>query len=84
MSYGQTVTVSWGAVDEDGGEHTGSATYKKVDPNATITIYCKASAAPNLYVWDNSLNQHNGGWPGNKMSATTTVSRFMFSSAPFS
>ena len=78
MSYGQTVTVSWGAVDEDGGEHTGSATYKKVDPNATITIYCKASAAPNLYVWDNSLNQLNGGWPGNKMSATTTVSGQQF------
>ena len=78
MSYGQTVTVNWGAVDEDGGEHTGSATYKKVDPNATITIYCKASAAPNLYVWDNSLNQLNGGWPGNKMSATTTVSGQQF------
>lgn len=73
MSYGQTVTVNWGATDEDGAEHTGSATYKKVDPNATITIYCKASAAPNLYVWDNSLNQLNGGWPGKMMSTTTTV-----------
>lgn len=78
MSYGQTVTVNWGAVDEDGGEHTGSATYKKVDPNATITIYCKASAAPNLYVWDNKENKLNGEWPGNKMSATTTVSGQQF------
>ncbi|MBR2249576.1 MAG: starch-binding protein [Prevotella sp.] len=78
MSYGQTVTVSWGATDEDGAEHTGSATYKKVDPNATITIYCKASAAPNLYVWDNKENKLNGEWPGNKMSATTTVSGQQF------
>ena len=65
--------MNWGATDEDGAEHTGSATYKKVDPNATITIYCKASAAPNLYVWDNSQNQLNGGWPGKMMSTTTTV-----------
>lgn len=34
------------------------------------TIYVKASAAPNLYVWTNDKNETklNGGWPGTKMS----------------
>ena len=34
------------------------------------TIYVKASAAPNLYVWTNDANQTklNGVWPGTKMS----------------
>jgi glycosidase len=73
MSYGESVTVNWGATDEEGTEHTGSAIYKKVDPNATITIYCEASSAPNLYVWDNNENALNGSWPGTQMTATTTV-----------
>ena len=34
------------------------------------TIYVKASAAPNLYVWTNDKNETklNGVWPGTKMS----------------
>ena len=53
-------------------EFTGKATYKKVDPNAAITIYCKAAAAPNLYAWSGSTKL-NGEWPGAKMTNTTTV-----------
>lgn len=76
MSYGETVTVYYGASDEKGMERTGQVTYKKVDPNATITVYCKSSSAPNLYAWTTSAGETvklNGEWPGRQMSATTTV-----------
>lgn len=72
MSYGQTVTVYYGATDGTA-ETSGKATYKKVDPNATITIYVKASSAPNLYAWAGADNELNGAWPGKKMSNKTTV-----------
>ena len=71
MSYGETVTVTWTATGKEGDE-SGSVTYKKVDPNAVITIYCKASSAPYLYAW-NDGGTHNGTWPGTQMSQTTTV-----------
>lgn len=77
MSYGETVTVSWGASDSEGKEYTGKATYKKVDPNAAITIYCKAATAPNLYAWSGSTKL-NGEWPGAKMTSTTTVGEDTF------
>lgn len=70
MSYGETVTVSWKAYNSDGKESTGKATYKKVDPNATITVYCLASTAPNLYAWTSTDTSLNGAWPGNKMTST--------------
>lgn len=73
MNYGESVTVSWGATDADGKENNGSADYKKVDPNATITIYVSASKAPNLYAWTGESTALNGAWPGGKMSTTTTV-----------
>lgn len=38
-----------------------------------ITIYCKASSAPYLYVWNGSSTEINGKYPGNKMSATKTI-----------
>ena len=38
-----------------------------------ITIYCQASSAPNLYVWNGSSTEINGKYPGNKMSATKTI-----------
>lgn len=38
-----------------------------------ITIYCKASSAPYLYVWKGSSTELNGAYPGNKMSATKTI-----------
>ena len=71
MSYGETVTVYYGATDGTA-EVNGSATYKKVDPNATITIYVRASSAPNLYAWSGSTSL-NGSWPGAKMTTTTTA-----------
>ena len=72
MNYGDRISVTWGAKGSDGQEITGTETYKKVDPNATITIYVKANSAPYLYAWNSSATL-NGAWPGTKMSDTKTV-----------
>ncbi|MCC8037151.1 MAG: starch-binding protein [Bacteroidales bacterium] len=71
MNYGDQVSVSWSATDGTS-TYTGTETYKKVDPNAVITVYCKASTAPYLYAWEGSTPL-NGAWPGSKMSTTTDV-----------
>ena len=76
MQFGDTKTVKWGATNDEGTEYTGSATFKKVDPNASIIVYVKADKAPNLYAWTaggEKAKALNGAWPGNKMSATETV-----------
>ena len=76
MKFGDTKTVQWGATNDEGTEYTGSATYKKVDPNASIIVYVKADKAPNLYVWTGDgmkAQTLNGEWPGKQMSAKATV-----------
>lgn len=76
MSFGEKVIVNWGAKDAQGEEFTGKAEYKKVDPNATITIYVKAASAPHLYAWTDANGKtvkHNGEWPGNTLTAKTTI-----------
>lgn len=81
MDYGDTVDVFYGALDESGEEFTGKATYKKVDPNATITVYVKSPVAPNLYAWTDesgSTVKLTGDWPGTKLTATTTVEGYEF------
>lgn len=69
MDYGQSVTVSWGATGEAGETFNGKATYKKVDPNATITVYVKAPGSFNMYAWDDASNKLLGDWPGKASSA---------------
>lgn len=71
MSYGDQVSVTWSATDGTT-TYTGTETYKKVDPNAVITVYCKANTAPYLHAWEGSTN-FNGAWPGKQMSTTTSV-----------
>ncbi len=77
MNFNETVTVTWGAKNASGKEFTGKATYKKVDPNAVITIYVTASTAPNLYAWGTDDSGKNvepcGAWPGKKLSDTKDV-----------
>ena len=73
MSFGQTVKVDWSATGKDGSERTGSASYKKVDPNAAITVYVKANSAPFLYVWSDEKVGINGAWPGNQMNQKMTI-----------
>ncbi len=72
MNYGEKVTVTWGAKNAAGKEFTGSDVYKKVDPNATITIYVKSSSAPHLYAW-NDGGALNGAWPGSVLSDNKTI-----------
>lgn len=83
MQYGQIVTVSWYAKSADGAERTGSATYKKVDPNSAITIYVKASTAPYLYVWTDDKTDINGAWPGSRMQETTSVGDVLYFCSTF-
>lgn len=83
MAYGDTKTIYYSATDERGNQYDGSATFKKVDPNATITIYCKASSAPSLYVWKGTDTKLNGAWPGTTMTNTTTVDGQTFYYATF-
>mgnify|MGYP002521559096 CR=1 FL=1 len=73
MNFGDKKTVKWSATNDKGETRTSSATYTKVDPNAGITVYVKASSAPYLYAWDNNENALNGAWPGSKLTESTTV-----------
>ncbi len=73
MTFGQSVTVKWGADD-----YTGSVTYKKVDPNASITVYVTGKggadiSGTNIYAWATDKDAIVGAWPGKALSATTTV-----------
>ncbi len=77
LSYGQTVTVSWSATDDSGATTTGSATYKKVDPAATITVYVKCATSFKMYSWcQNSSGanvQPNGAWPGSTLTNSKEI-----------
>lgn len=76
MSFGQSVTVSWGATGEDGKSYSGTVTYKKVDPNAAITIYVKAPKQPDIYVWSTVggvTKEYNGAWANSQAKDKTTI-----------
>ena len=76
MAFGDTKTIEWGALSQDGKENGGKLTFRKVDPNASIIVYVKANSAPNLYAWVEGGDKPkvlNGDWPGKKMSTTTTI-----------
>lgn len=76
MKFGDTKKVKWGATNDDGTEYSGTTTYRKVDPNASIIVYVKADKAPNLYAWTaggEAAKALNGEWPGKQMSAKATV-----------
>ena len=76
MAFGDTKTIDWYAMSQDGKEKNGSLTFRKVDPNASIIVYVKANSAPNLYAWvegGEKAKVLNGEWPGKKMSTKTTI-----------
>ena len=64
MQYGENINVTWGA-----DSYTGSVTYRKVDPNAVISVNIKADTAPYLYAWEDK-NEFAGSWPGTKLTQT--------------
>lgn len=76
MSYGESVTVTWTATGAEGTE-TGKVTYKKVDPNAVITVYVNAPAGSNMYAWgtDGSGSEVKpcGAWPGKSVTTMESV-----------
>lgn len=77
MNFGESVKVEWGATDANGAEFNGTVSYKKVDPNATITVYVKGTDGINLYAWgknsDGANVEPNGAWPGKTLSETVSV-----------
>lgn len=75
MKYGETKSVAWGAVNEENSEANGSVTYKKVDPNASIVVYVKATNAPYVYAWtdDSPVKKLCGEWPGTQLSSKTNI-----------
>lgn len=77
MAFGESVTVSWGATSATGETFNGNATYKKVDPNAAITIYVTGKnntdiAGTNMHVWNDGGNL-TGAWPGKAVSEFTEI-----------
>lgn len=71
MEFNQSVSVTWGASDGTT-EYTGNATYKKVDPNATITVYVEAPDGSNIYAWDDN-GKLFGDWPGKALTGSTVA-----------
>lgn len=67
MKYGETVTVKWSASDGQA-TYTGTVTFKKVDPNAAITVYVDAPKGGYLYAWDDAGKQYLGAWRGKSFS----------------
>lgn len=72
MNFGESITINWGADDR-----TGKVTYKKVDPDAAISVYVKSPVQLNLYAWGKDQTgtdvQPCGSWPGKKLSETVNI-----------
>ena len=75
MNFNDTKTVTWSASSSDGKEKTGSATYKKVDPNASITVTVKATNAPHIHAWTTGTDGKDltGAWPGKVMDGPVVI-----------
>ena len=75
MNFGDTKTIEWSAEAQDGKVKSGSLTFKKVDPNATIMVYVQAENAPFIYAWSkgSSVKKLTGDWPGTKMTESEEI-----------
>ena len=75
MNFGDTKTIEWSAEAQDGKVKSGSLTFKKVDPNATIMVYVQAENAPFIYAWSkgSSVKELTGAWPGTKMTESEEI-----------
>ncbi|MGN0230891.1 MAG: alpha-amylase family glycosyl hydrolase [Muribaculaceae bacterium] len=77
MAYGESIELTWEAKGDDQ-TTTGSATYTKVDPNASFTIYVTSTTgtAPYFYAWytdESGTVQLNGGWPGKQLEESVEI-----------
>ena len=75
MNFGDTKTIEWAAESQNGKVKNGSLTFKKVDPNAAITVYVQAEYAPFVYAWTEAsgLKKLAGDWPGTKMTESEEI-----------
>lgn len=75
MNFGDTKTIEWSAEAQNGKVKSGSLTFKKVDPNATIMVYVQAENAPFIYAWSkgSSVKKLTGDWPGTKMTESEEI-----------
>ena len=66
MNFGDTKTIDWSAEGQDGKVKSGSLTFTKVDPNASIMVYVKAANAPHIHAWTTGTDGKDltGAWPG--------------------
>jgi len=82
-TVGQEVTVKAGLLINDNVKGIVTRNYTVVEATSSgngsgntsnsVTIYCKAASAPYLYSWDSNVVEHNGAWPGSKMTSSTTI-----------
>ncbi len=77
MSFGESISVTYGATSQSGDTTTGTVTYKKVDPTASITVYVDGPQGTNMYAWGKNgvgtTVSPCGEWPGKALSETVNV-----------
>ena len=75
MNFGDTKTIEWAAESQNGKVKNGSLAFKKMDPNAAITVYVQAEYAPFVYAWTEAsgLKKLAGDWPGTKMTESEEI-----------
>ena len=75
MNFGDTKTIEWSAESQNGKVKNGSLTFKKVDPNAAITVTVKATNAPYIYAWvpGTPVKELTGAWHGKTMDGPVEI-----------
>ena len=73
MNFGDTKTIEWAAESQNGKVKNGSLTFKKVDPNAAITVTVKADKAPYIHAWITGGKNLTGEWPGKVMDGPVEI-----------
>ena len=75
MNFGDTKTIDWSAEGQDGKVKSGSLTFTKVDPNASIMVYVKAANAPHIHAWTTGTDGKDltGAWPGKVMAGPVEI-----------
>ena len=78
MNFGEAVTIAWGVTGTDGSSYEGKQTYKKVDPNAAITIYVTSpSSSFNVFAWGDDESGKKveplGAWPGKQLTESIEI-----------
>ena len=75
MNFGDTKTIEWAAESQNGKVKNGSLTFKKVDPNAAITVTVKATNAPYIYAWvpGTPETKLTGEWHGKVMDGPVEI-----------